>query len=215
MTCRTPAPPLDPLFETWPAGQVIHVIHDTAYAPEGFNPGVDSKGVLRTPARFAPIHDRKRKVVPYLYGGSTRDCAIFETVFHNVPIAAADKSVDLDAFAQRGHGELMPKRALRLVDLTTDGLHRLKLPKEELITSPARDYVDTAKWAEALHQQFNDVDGLLWMSRQRDRDRALVLFGDRVRNTFTGTRIGGPLARNDTLRQAILAAALRAGIDAS
>ena len=32
---------------------------------------------------------------------------------------------------------------------------------------------------------------------------------------LSGTRIGGPLVRNDALRQAILAAALRAGIDAA
>jgi RES domain len=214
LTCRAPAPPLEPLFERWPAGELIHVIHDTAHAPESFNPGVDRAGVLRYPTRFAPIRNRKGKLVPYLYGGSTRDCAIFETVFHNVPIDAVDKSVDLDDFAQRGHGQLVAKRDLRLVDLTSDGLHRLKLPKEELITSAARDYVDTAKWAQALHHQFKDVDGLIWMSKQRDRDRALLLFGDRLRAVLSGTRVGGPLVRNDELRQAILAAALRAGIDA-
>ncbi len=215
MTCRAPVAPLDPLFERWPAGQVIHVIHDSAYAPESFNPGVDAKGVLRSPTRFAPIRNRRGGVVPYLYGGSTRDCAIFETVFHNVPIDAADKTVDLDDFAQRGHGEIVPKRDLRLVDLTSEGLHRLKVPKEELIASPARDFPDTARWAEAFHRQFKDVDGLTWMSRQRDRDRAVLLFGDRLRGALAGMRIGGALARNGDLRQAIVAAALRAGIDAS
>ena len=72
MTCRAPVPPLDPLFERWPAGEVIHVIHDTRHAPESFNPGVGDKGALRNPTRFAPIRDRGGKVVPYLYGGSTR-----------------------------------------------------------------------------------------------------------------------------------------------
>lgn len=162
MTCRAPVPPLDPLFERWPAGEVIHVIHDTRYAPESFNPGVDDKGALRNPTRFAPIRDRRGKVVPYLYGGSTREGAIFETVFHHVPIDAEDKFVDLDDFAERGHGQLVPTRDLRLVDLTTDGLHRLKVPKDELITSAPRDYVATARWAEALHRQFKDIDGLMW-----------------------------------------------------
>lgn len=214
MSCRAPVPPLHPLFDRWPAGTVIHVLHDTAFAPESFNPGVDDKGQLRRPTRFAPIHDTQGRVVPYLYGGSTLDCAIFETIFHDVPIAAADKFVDLEAFAQRGHGELTPKRDLRLVDLTTEGLHRLKVPKSELIASAARNYPDTARWAQALHHQFRDVDGLMWMSRQRDRDRALILFGDRVHGALAGARIGGPLARNDRLRQSILAGALRAGIEA-
>ena len=76
-------PPLDALIEPWPAGQVIHVIHDVAYEPHGFNPGVDAAGTPRNPTRFAPIRDAKGRVVPYLYGGSSLDCAIFKTVFHN------------------------------------------------------------------------------------------------------------------------------------
>lgn len=152
--------------------------------------------------------------MPYLYGGATLDCAIFETVFHAVPIDAPDKFVDLDDFAQRGHGELVPARDLKLVDLTSEGLHRLKVPKQELIASPSRDYRDTALWAQALHRQFGDIDGLLWMSRQRDRDPALVLFGDRLAGVLGGRRIGGPLARNSSLRDVVLAAALRAGIEA-
>lgn len=215
MSCRAPGPKLDPLIETWPAGRTIHVIHDAAYEPESFNPGVDAAGALRNPTRFAPIRDRKGAVVPYLYGGSTLDCAIFETVFHNVPIDAPDKFADLDDFAHRAHGCVVPKRDLRLVDLTTDGLHRLKVTKAELIASAPIDYPDTARWAEAIHHQFPDVDGLIWMSRQRDRDQALVLFGDRVGKALDGTRMGPALRSNDPLRQAILALALRVGIDAS
>ena len=175
---------------------------------------MDAGGRLRKPTRFAPIHDAKGRVVPYLYGGSTLDCAIFETVFHDVPIDAPDKFVDLDNFAQRGHGELVPNRDLKLVDLTSDGLHRLRVPKNELITGPSRDYLGTALWAQALHHQFPDVDGMLWMSRQRDRDHALVLFGDRLGGVLTGRRVGGPLVRNAALQDAVLAAACRAGIDA-
>ena len=215
MTCRAPGPPLDALFDLWSAGKVIHVIHDTRFDPQSFNPGVDAKGALRNPTRFAPIKNAKGKVVPYLYGGSTRECAIFETVFHNLSIDAKDKFVDLDDFAQRGHGQLVPKRDLRLADLTTDGLHRLKVPKAELITSAPRDYPATARWAEALHRRYKGIDGLTWMSRQRDRDRALLLFGDRVRGALTGTRVGGPLARNAELREAVLALALRSGIEAA
>ena len=191
------------------------MIHDAAYEPESFNPGIDAAGTLRNPTRFAPIRDTKGRVVPYLYGGSSRDCAIFETVFHNVPIDAADKFVDLDDFANRAHGRIVPRRDLQLVSLTTDGLHRLKVPKAELIASAPIDYLDTARWAEAIHHQFPDVDGLFWMSRQRDRDQALMLFGDRAGAALTGTRMGTALRGNDVLRQAILALALRVGIDAS
>ena len=138
MSCRAPVPSLNPLFDRWPGGQIIHVLDDTAFAAGSFNPGVDESGRPRKPTRFAPIQSATGRIVPYLYGGSTLDCAIFETVFQDVPIDAADKFVDLNDFAHRGHSELVTRRDLRLVDLTTEGLHRLKVPKKELITTPAR-----------------------------------------------------------------------------
>lgn len=216
MTCRAPRVGLNPLLETWPAGTLLHVVHDAAYPPESFNPGVDATGVPRWPTRFAPIRDAAGQVVPYLYAGSTLECAIFETVFHNVPVDASDKFVDLDDSAHRSHGTLSPTRDLTLVDLSTDGLHRLRVPKAELIGCAPMDYLATAAWAQALHQQCPAIDGLVWMSRQRDRDRAVVLFGDRVRaGDLTGQRQGPPLRHNDALRQTVLALALRAGIEAA
>ncbi len=59
------------------------------------------------------------------------------------------------------------------------------------------------------------MDGLAWMSRQRDRDAVLLLFGDRVPPAaLSGTRVVGPLRTNDVLRHAILALALRVDIEA-
>ncbi|MDR2208736.1 MAG: RES family NAD+ phosphorylase [Azoarcus sp.] len=212
MTCRAPVLPLDPLLDEWPAGQPIHTIYSTNHAPGDFNLGLDSSGNPRSPTRFAPIRDEHGRVVPYLYGGSSYDCAIFETIFHNIPIDAPYKFIDLNDFSSRGYARLIPQRTLRLVDLTTEGLHRLKVPKEELIASLPRDYPETARWAEALHRQCRKIDGLIWMSRQRDRDRALVLFGDRAGNSLLGLPFGGALRNNERLRQAILKLALRAGI---
>ena len=174
---------------------------------------IDATGALRNPTRFAPIRDAAGRVVPYLYGGSSLECAIFETVFHNVPVDAPDKFVDLDDFADRAHGQVVSRRDLQLVNLTTDGLHRLKVPKTELVASAPIDYLHTARWAQALHWQYPQVDGLLWMSRQRDRDQALVLFGDRIGTALSATRMGGPLRTNDVLRQAIVAIAVRVGIE--
>jgi hypothetical protein len=159
VTCRAPRVGLHPLLEIWPAGTLLHVVHDAAYPPESFNPGVDAAGVPRWPTRFAPIRDVAGQVVPYLYAGSTLDCAIFETVFHNVPVDASDKFVDLDDAAHRSHGTLSPSRDLALVDLSTDGLHRLRVPKAELIGSAPMDYLATAAWAQALHRhRRSDLD---------------------------------------------------------
>jgi hypothetical protein len=51
--------------------------------------------------------------------------------------------------------------------------------------------------------------------RERDRDQALLLFGDRVGVGLTGTKMGTAQRGNNVLRQAILALALRVGIDAA
>jgi hypothetical protein len=45
--------------------------------------------------------------------------------------------------------------------------------------SPIRNPA-TRKWAEAIHRQCPQVQGLSWVSRQDDSARAVVLFGDRV-----------------------------------
>jgi hypothetical protein len=67
-----------------------------------------------------------------------------------------------------------------------------------------------------LHHQCDQIDGLIWMSRQRDRDRAVLLFGDRVEPVMlSGRPLGGPLRYNTALRQVVLSLALRAGIDAA
>ena len=211
--CRAPSGVLDPLFDTWKSGREIHVIHDIAYPPHSFNPGVDDLGRLRKPTRFAPIRDSNNSVVPYLYGGSSLDCAIFETVFHEVPVDAPDKFVDLRNFAQRGYGQVIPRRDLKLIDLTSEGLHRLKVPKGELITSPARCYESTARWAQALHHQCQDADGLIWMSRQRDRDHSVLLFGDRLAGELDGIGQGSAMEVDWALRESVLNAGLRAGID--
>ena len=49
------------------------------------------------------------------------------------------------------------------------------------------------------------MDGLVWMSRQRDRDHALMLCGDQSGKTLAGTRMGLALRSNDVLRQSLLA----------
>jgi hypothetical protein len=67
-----------------------------------------------------------------------------------------------------------------------------------------------------LHHHNPQIDGLVWMSRQRDRDRAMVLFGDRLDpTTLEGRSIGPALRHNDALRQVVLSLALRVGIEAA
>ena len=105
---------------------------------------------LRT--RFSPFRDAKGHCVPSLYAGSTVESAIYETVFHDIPLSADRKTVPRDAVEKRNHSALLVRRDLRLASLR----------------------------AQAIHTQFDDVEGLVWTSNLCDPDSALLLFGDRV-----------------------------------
>lgn len=134
-----------------------------------------------------------------LYAADCLDGALSETLFHSLPPrpdpgAAAEAFLDHDldraAAAQRGFRRqrlrgrmasvLEPRRDLALARLSGHGLGRLGVARDELITSPASAYAQTAAWAAALHRQHDGLDGLAWTSRQFDDARAVVLFGDRT-----------------------------------
>jgi hypothetical protein len=76
---------------------------------------------------------------------------------------------------------LSPLRDLRLLQLHGFGLRRIGLSRPALIESEASEYERTAAWACAFHQWSEELDGLVWVSRQYDTSYSLVLFGDRVR----------------------------------
>jgi len=128
-------------------GQALHRVHQDQYRADQFNPGT------RGNARFSTIQDDQGQPIPTLYGGTTMDCALMETVFHDVPHTAGFKSFD------KG---------------------KLGITRKQLIDTEKDQYPATRKWAEALHRQYPDAQGLSWVSRQDDSARAVVLFGDRI-----------------------------------
>jgi len=79
-----PPPPkrLDPTLVTWGAGLEFHRVHDLAFGGNEFN--TSTKGN----ARFSPITDDAGALIPTLYAGTTFDCALMETIFHDVPFKA-------------------------------------------------------------------------------------------------------------------------------
>ena len=82
------------------------------------------------------------------------DGVIFEAVFRNVQIDALDELLDLDDSVNRAHARIVPERDLRRVSLTTDGLHRLKVPKANLTTGAPIDSLGAARRVEGIHHQF-------------------------------------------------------------
>ena len=159
---------------TWPAGQVIHRVHLDRYDGSAFNPGLNGN------ARFSPIQDAAGTSIPTLYGGTSFDCAAMETIFHDVPFAPGLKTFDKVKLTDQVYSTATSRRDLVLADLSATALRALGLRRSELIDTEKDQYPGTRKWAEAIHAQCSTVDGLCWVSRQDDRARAVVLFGDRI-----------------------------------
>lgn len=158
----------------WPKADLIHRIHPSVYQAAQFNPGPNGN------ARFSPICDSKGNSIPTIYGGTTFDCAAMETVFHDVPFTAGLKTHAKRLLKAHDYSRVLPTADFILADLTSTALRNLGIKRGELIESEKNVYPQTRAWAEAIHAQCADVQGLYWISRQDDRAIALVLFGDRL-----------------------------------
>lgn len=79
---------LDLLMFTLTATTVIQRIHLNKYGSSQFN------GDDRGNARFSPIYDVNGQIIPTMYAGITNECAMMETIFHDVPFAPGLKTLD-------------------------------------------------------------------------------------------------------------------------
>ena len=161
------------VFEIWAAGRPIVRVHEAGTDPRRFNPGYGN------PTRFGFFTDPHGVTVPVWYGGENLDVAIAETLFHELPLGP-DTVLPASIYLDRAHGTVAPRRPLQLIKLADNGLRALGLRAHQLTDTDAVDYADTVKWAHALHSRHATADGLVWMSRQFNSHRSLVLFGDRV-----------------------------------
>lgn len=187
-TVPDPPPRLDPpnVMELTD-GELLHRVHDRRFDGNAFNPCRGNR------TRFAPIRDPYDRCIPSLYAADTVQAAIYETILHDVPLRAPRKSVPHGRLQHRRHSTLLVRRTLRLASLRAPDLLRWRVRRETLIASLPTQYRRTSLWAKAVHDQFEDVDGLVWTSNLCDPDTALLLFGDRVAATdlmVTGTREG-------------------------
>ncbi|MBN9617609.1 MAG: hypothetical protein BGO25_10395 [Acidobacteriales bacterium 59-55] len=169
-----PAGTLKATTINWKKGKLIHRIHSTAFTETQYNPSPKSN------ARFSPIRDVAGKIIPVLYGGSTMDCALMETVFRDVPYAPGLKNIDKARLLDQAHSIVVAKADLSLIDLSNVALRKLGIDRTHLIDTTKAHYPDTRKWAEALYQQVPVCQGLRWISRQDDSAEALILFANRI-----------------------------------
>ena len=172
----TPTPPalLHVTLTELHAGQILHRVHQTRYQATQFNPGVHGN------ARFSPIQNGQGNPIPTLYGGTTMDCALMETVFHDVPYTPGFKTFDKSKLVGQLYSTAKVMQPVKVVDLSNVPLRKLGITRKQLIDTEKNQYHATRKWAEALHHQCSEAQGLSWVSRQDDSARAIMLFGDRI-----------------------------------
>lgn len=203
-----PAPPTDlsrPNTEAIAKGVELFRIHWSTYGPTSFNPCAGSS------TRFAPILDASGKCVPSLYAATSREAAAFETVFHEV-LPGPFASVSDHELHDRSASALKTKRNLKIARLHAPDLRRWSLQPGELSAAPSYHYERTARWAEAIHRQCADVDGLVWTSNRCDPDRCFIFFGDRVREGDLECMTTSSLGLPGPERAAVIEAGRRASI---
>lgn len=132
-----------------------------------FNPGYGAAG------RFSFFGD---PVVPVLYAAESDTAAVCESILHEVPLVGG--RLVPEQYEPMVAGALLTTRPLRLAALHGLSLRRLGVEATQVTGSPSRSYGQTVAWAAAAHRA--GFDGLEWMSRRCNTDRAYVLFGDRV-----------------------------------
>lgn len=172
-----PVPPSPfPSFNTriLPAGSGLYRLHDPHFAGDEPNP---CRG---GPTRFAPIFRPSGACIPTLYAASSFEAAVFESIFHDVPHAAATKFVPLGKVTSRSLSRLVTRVDLTLASLNEPDLNRLGLTRADLVDTPPTAYSSTVRWAEAMHAADSALQGLAWTSRRCDPETAFILFGDRL-----------------------------------
>lgn len=170
-----PPPPdeFDPDVLTLEAGTLLYRVCSNARRVTDFNPGVGS------PTRFAFFGD---PVVPVLYAAQSRKAALAESLLHDIPLSGG--ILTYDDYGSSVMGRIETTKDLRLASFMGLGLRRLKVHPDHLTDTEASEYPHTVRWAQAAHRA--GFDGLVWMSRRCNSDRAYVLFGDRVGESGIG-----------------------------
>ena len=151
-------------------------------------------------------------VVPTLYAAENLEGALSETVFRGLPFRGPGKRAWKELLKSFVVSTLVCNRDLRLAQLFGFGLRRLGITRLRLIEAPERQYPRTAAWARALHTSDEHIDGLIWVSRQNDGTRSVVLFGDRVSASSLRCIDGPSPLKDGPGYDAVIRAADQAGI---
>lgn len=171
MVTLGPKGDLRPLSVDLLAGEVLYRLfsNTSGRLANEFNPGKGKQ------TRFAFFGD---PLVPVLYAAGGEESAVAETLLHDVPISGG--ALRPDDYLDKVMGRLTVQRRLRLVSFMGmgTGLRALGVDAADLTMTESDRYAETVEWSAAAHEA--GFDGIVWMSRQCNTERAYMFFGDRV-----------------------------------
>lgn len=158
----------------WNAGTPLARIHRNDRAALEFKPA----GV-GTPGRFDPCYDPPGAGISTLYAGEGALCSLGETVFRIQDSGSYQETLRVEKLKDQLLSEVVARRPLNLVALCGPHLHAYDYEPSDLQGGPST-YPWTRALAAVLHKAVPHADGLVWMSRQCNTEKAVVLWGDRV-----------------------------------
>lgn len=162
------------------AGRPLFRVYDSTWGHDEHNPGFGD-------ARFSPFDDAATGArVPAMYLAEDPKSALLETVFHEVHHLASRTVYEADLVGELLAYLRVPERGL-LGDLRDDELRRLGIAREQIASSASEHYPCTRRLAVqalAMTHGGNDIQGLIWHSRQAELAGApaaevIVMFGSR------------------------------------
>lgn len=143
---------------------------------------IGHNGTGKGNARFSPIRDSAGRIVPTLDAGTSPAVALMETVLHDAPWPSSGFILTLPPSTKelREMACLVNVEPLQLADFSSLNLRRLGLKKSQVIESDKTHYPASRDIAEWVYAHRPDLQGIVWSSRQDDRDLAMVLFQPRI-----------------------------------
>jgi RES domain len=129
--------------------------------------------------RFAPLMLTDGSPVHTWYGASTFECALMESVFHDIPLNPPGH-LDTARLKDYHMAKVQIVAPLPCVSFHTPFLPALNVTRTELIDSQPDVYSETQKWSQAAFDQRPDARAIAYGSRRDDSGRCVMLFGQRL-----------------------------------
>lgn len=202
-----PQPHADIAIErkTVEAGTHLFRIHSSVYGGDQFNDSTHGD------ARFSPLKDRcSGNIIPTIYAGESTEVAICEVIFHDVDFSQKAIIFEQKNLKDKNHTELELKNDVVVAIIDQVSVVKMRAGKK-LIHCDAEEYPNTRAWAEHIHEQHKDIQGLEWPSRQHD-GKAWVFFEDRIKNGTLTISKTDTIANDKNTREKIATLAARMNI---